>query len=131
MRIGEAASRAGVNVETMRYYERRGLLRAPARKPSGYRSYGEETVTLVRFIKRSQELGFSLADIEELLPLIHGGAESCRGVRALVTTKIADLDGRIATLRAMRKALVSLAETCEQPRTTEECPVIAAIEETA
>src|SRR5215470_9819706 len=98
MRIGEVAARASVHVETLRYYERRGLLREPRRQPSGYRSYGEESVHLVRFIKRAQELGFTLANIQELLRLAQGGPESCREVRALAIAKIEDMDRKIRIL---------------------------------
>jgi Hg(II)-responsive transcriptional regulator len=131
MRIGEVASRAGVNVETLRYYERRGLLSEPERQPSGYRSYAEKSVRVVRFIKRAQELGFTLADVEELLRLAEGGPESCREVRELATAKIEDMDRRIATLRAMKRSLTALLKTCNRRGRNRECPLIEAIEETA
>jgi Hg(II)-responsive transcriptional regulator len=132
MRIGEVASRAGVHVETLRYYERRGLLQEPERRPSGYRSYEENSVRVVRFIKRAQELGFTLADIEDLLRLADaGGRESCREVRALASAKIEDMDRRIAALRAMRASLVALVETCPPRGRPSECPLLEAIEETA
>jgi Hg(II)-responsive transcriptional regulator len=132
MRIGEAASRAGVNVETLRYYERRGLLREPDRQSSGYRSYGEDAVRVVRFIKRAQELGFTLTDVEGLLRLADGeGPESCREVRTLATAKIEDMDRRIATLKAMRASLVALVQTCNRRGSKRECPLIEAIEESA
>src|SRR5262249_40809564 len=108
MRIGEVAARASVHVETLRYYERRGLLREPKRQPSGYRSYGEDSVRLVRFIKRAQVLGFTLSEIEELMRLAEGGPESCREVRAVTRAKIQDLDQRITSLVAMRRSLVGL-----------------------
>ncbi|HKE14170.1 MAG TPA: MerR family transcriptional regulator [Kofleriaceae bacterium] len=131
MRIGEVASRAGVNVETLRYYERRGLLREPDRQPSGYRSYGQESVRLVRFIKRAQELGFTLSDIADLLRLADGNrAESCREVRGLAAAKVDDIDRRMATLGAMRASLVALVETCGRGgRRRRECPLLEAIED--
>ena len=128
MQIGQVASRAGVNVETLRYYERRGLLPQPERRPSGYRAYAEDSVKLVRFIKRAQGLGFTLADIADLLRLGEGG--SCREVRSLATAKIADMDRRIRTLQAMRASLVALVKTCNRG-SKRECPLIDAIEETA
>ena len=131
MRIGEVASQAGVNVETLRYYERRGLLREPERRRSGYRAYPEDAVRVVRFIKRAQELGFSLADVEELLRLASGGPETCAEVRALASRKIEDLDRRLATLRAMRSSLVTLVRTCARRGPKRECPLLEAIEETA
>src|SRR5262249_59336759 len=78
MRIGEVAARASVHVETLRYYERRGLLREPKRQPSGYRSYGEDSVRLGRFIKRAQGLGVTLSGIEGLMRLAQGGAGTWR-----------------------------------------------------
>ncbi len=132
MRIGEVASRAGVNVETLRYYERRGLLREPDRQTSGYRAYDAEAVRVVRFIKRAQELGFTLADIEDLLRLADGeGPESCREVRSMATAKIEDMERRIETLQAMRASLVALVKTCHRKGSKRECPLIEAIEETA
>lgn len=131
MRIGEVASRAGVNVETLRYYERRGLLREPDRRPSGYRSYGEESVRVVRFIKRAQVLGFTLNDIDDLLRLAGHGRQSCQEVRALATAKIEDMDRRIATLEAMRASLVALVRTCATRSEPTECPLLEAIEEKA
>ena len=88
MRIGEVAAQAGVNVETLRYYERRGLLREPERQQSGYRAYPEDAVRIVLFIKRAQELGFTLADVQVLLHLAAGGPGTCREVRTLATAKI-------------------------------------------
>jgi Hg(II)-responsive transcriptional regulator len=131
MRIGEVAGRAGVNVETLRYYERRGLLSEPTRQPSGYRVYDQEAVKIVRFIKRGQELGFTLADIEGLLRLADGGPESCHEVRALAEGKIEDMDRRIAALQAMKRSLVALVRTCRRRGKNRECPLIEAIEETA
>jgi DNA-binding transcriptional MerR regulator len=105
MRIGEAAARAGVNVETLRYYERRGLLGAPARTPHGYRAYDEETVRFVRAIKDAQSLGFSLAEIEDYLRLAATPHASSDALRARIAAKIDDVDEKIASLRRMRTGL--------------------------
>ena len=78
LRIGQVASLAGVNIQTLRYYERRGLLREPERRHSGYRAYPPDTVALIRFIKRAQELGFSLSEVEELLHLRQDRESACR-----------------------------------------------------
>jgi DNA-binding transcriptional MerR regulator len=118
------AEQTQVNPQTLRYYERRGLLPEPARSASGYRAYTVEAVQVVRFIKRAQDLGFALADVEVLLHLAAGGPESCEAVRSLAAERIADLDGRIAALRAMRGALGRLVETCNQPRAQRECPIL-------
>src|ERR671925_17590 len=105
MRIGEVAQRARVNAQTLRYYERRGLLPSPTRRPSGYREYTAETVALVRFIKRAQELGFSLRDAGELIGLRQNPSRSRGAVRAVAVRKVADIAGRIRRLTAMQRAL--------------------------
>ncbi|MFG1638308.1 MerR family DNA-binding protein [Pseudonocardia alni] len=127
MRTSEMAARARVNPQTLRYYERRGLLPEPARSPAGYRAYGPQAVQIVQFIKRAQDLGFALDDVESLLELADGGPEGCEATRALATDKIADLDARIADLQGMRAALARLVQTCAQPRDRRECPILAEI----
>ncbi|MGH3823188.1 MAG: MerR family DNA-binding protein [Pseudonocardiaceae bacterium] len=121
------AALARVNPQTLRYYERRGLLPEPERSPTGYRAYSSLAVRIVRFIKRAQELGFALDDVETLLHLAEGGPDSCDAVRDLATAKIADLDTRVADLRQMRAALARLVETCEHARDRRECPILATI----
>jgi Hg(II)-responsive transcriptional regulator len=127
MRIGQVARSAGVNIETLRYYERRGLLPEPQREASGYRLYPEDSVQVVRFIKRAQQLGFTLDDIEGLLRLAGGGPSSCREVRALAAAKIADMEERIEMLQAMRRSLLALVDTCHRRSGGRECPLIEAI----
>ncbi|MBC3190964.1 MerR family DNA-binding protein [Pseudonocardia sp. C8] len=127
MRTSEVAAQARVNPQTLRYYERRGLLPEPERSASGYRAYRPQAVRLVRFIKRAQDLGFTLDDAEALLHLGDGGPDSCVAARELATAKIADLDRRIADLQAIRTALGHLVETCEQPRDRRECPILLEI----
>jgi MerR family transcriptional regulator, mercuric resistance operon regulatory protein len=124
MRTSELAGRAAVNPQTLRYYERRGLLAEPARSTGGYRSYPPEAVRRVRFIKRAQQLGFTLAEVETLLDLAGGGPESCDAVQALATEKIADLRRRIADLQALEAGLTRLAATCDLPRGQRECPIL-------
>jgi DNA-binding transcriptional MerR regulator len=92
MKTGQVAERAGVNVQTLRYCERRGLLPEPLRRDSGYRIYGREAVRVVRFIKRAQELGFSLDDVESLLDLAAGGPDGCAAAQRLARRRIAELD---------------------------------------
>jgi len=118
------AAQAAVNAQTLRYYERRGLLPEPDRSASGYRAYPPEAVRRVRFIKRAQELGFTLDDIETLLHLADGGPDSCDGVRAIATAKVTDLEERIADLQALRDGLTRLVATCEKPRAERECPIL-------
>ena len=105
MRIGEAAAQAGVNIQTLRYYERRGLLPEPERGNSGYRAYDPEAISLVRFIKRAQELGFTIREIEDLIELRQTprrGAE----VRAVAAAKVDDIERRIRHLGPLTLVLV-------------------------
>jgi DNA-binding transcriptional MerR regulator len=127
VRTSELAAAAGVNPQTLRYYERRGLLPEPERTSSGYRAYGWSAVAVVRFIKRAQRLGFTLSDVEALLELADGGPDSCDAARALAGDRIDDLDHRISELEAMRAALARLVATCEQPRTDRECPLLGVL----
>jgi DNA-binding transcriptional MerR regulator len=104
MRAGELAAAAGVTVETLRYYERRGLLRAPARSTGGHRSYGSPELTLLRVIKAAQRLGFTLDEVAALLSVgAHRGPRP--GLRAAAVAKLADVEDRIAALHTMRTAL--------------------------
>jgi DNA-binding transcriptional MerR regulator len=121
------AAQARVNPQTLRYYERRGLLPEPRRSAAGYRAYGSDAVRIIRFIKRAQDLGFALDDVETLLHLAEGGPDSCDAARALATEKIADLERRIAQLQTMRAALARLVDTCDQPRHRRDCPILAEI----
>src|SRR5690348_9535436 len=105
MRVGEVAERAGVNVETLRYYERRGLLPAPDRAPSGHRRYDEETVHFLRAIKEAQAVGFTLAEIAEYLRASRRSGSPSEALRIRMATKIDEIDGRIAALRHMRDEL--------------------------
>ncbi|MBV9847258.1 MAG: MerR family DNA-binding protein [Kutzneria sp.] len=129
MRSGELASSAGVNVQTLRYYERRGLLAEPARSGSGYRAYPGEAVRIVRFIRRAQRLGFTLAEVETLLGLAGGGPDRCAATRALATEKLSDLENRIAELCFMRDSLRNLVRTCGRPAAQRDCPLLGELEE--
>ncbi len=131
MRTSEVAAQAQVNAQTLRYYERRGLLPEPERTQSGYRAYTSDAVRVVRFVKRAQQLGFTLDDIEELLHLAEGGPDSCDDARAMARTRIADLQRRIEELVGMRDALVRLVDTCHQPSAERDCPILQDIETAA
>ena len=101
MRVGEVASRAGVNVETLRYYERRGLLPAPQREPSGHRRYDEETVRFLRAIKEAQAVGFTLTEIADYLRAARRSHSPSQALRIRMAAKIDEIDSRIASLRRM------------------------------
>ena len=105
MRVGEVASRAGVNVETLRYYERRGLLPAPEREPSGHRRYDEETVRFLRAIKEAQAVGFTLAEIAEYVRAARRSHSPSQALRIRMAAKIDEIDSRIASLSRMRDEL--------------------------
>lgn len=127
MQTGEVAARAGVNIQTLRYYERRGLLGRPPRTSSGYRRYSDEAVRIVRFVKRAQELGFTLDEAEQLLRLRHVTVSRRPSVRALAVAKLADIDTKIAQLTAMRAALKTTLSACCGDGALE-CPILEALE---
>jgi MerR family mercuric resistance operon transcriptional regulator len=127
MRSSEIAAEAGVNVQTLRYYERRGLLAEPPRTGSGYRVYPAATVETVRFVKRAQELGFTLDDVHELLDLAEGGPADCDTARDLAQARLALLEDKIADLVQMRDSLVELVATCERPRPDRRCPLLSTL----
>jgi len=127
MWISEAADQAGVNIQTIRYYERRGLLPRSPRRPSGYREFPADTVRVVRFIKRAQELGFSLDEVAELLKLRRQPGRDRRKVRAVAERRIAQIDQKIGELERMRAALRHLVHTCHAG-TTLECPILEALD---
>jgi Hg(II)-responsive transcriptional regulator len=131
VRTSEVAAQAKVNSQTLRYYERRGLLPEPERTASGYRAYSVDAVRLVRFVKRAQQLGFTLNDIEELLHLAGGGPASCEAAKEMARTRIADLEQRIEQLVGMRDALSRLVDTCDRPRDQRDCPILLDIETAA
>lgn len=125
MTRGELARYGQVNPETIRYYERSGLLPLPARSESNYRLFSPAAVQRIRFIKRAQAVGFSLDEIRALLDLKFGADATCGDVREMVDVKIHDIDTKIAALQAMRHELSALFEECPGgDRPTEECPIL-------
>lgn len=130
--IGEVAKRAGVGVDTVRFYEREGLIDEPPRRPSGYRQYPPDTIQRVRFIRRAKELGFTLPEIQELISLRDGGnGRRRKDVLALAQAKMSDIDQRLAKLQAMRSALYALVETCACGEGRPTCPILEALDEPA
>ncbi len=126
--IGKVASSAGLSIDTVRYYEREGLLEKPARTASGYRHYSSDVISRLRFIQQAKELGFSLSEIRELLALRVTPGKSCADVRAHAEHKIADVDRRIASLRRVRGALVKLTAACSGRGPVSQCPILEALE---
>ena len=127
MWIGEAAEQAGVNVQTLRYYERRGLLPKPPRRASGYREFPDDAVRVVRFIKRAQELGFSLDEVEDLLKLRRGSRLNRKQIRSVAERRVRQIEQKISELARMRAALRRLVHACHEG-TTLDCPIIEALD---
>ena len=127
--IGQLAREGGVGVETIRFYEREGLLAEPPRAPSGHRTYSGGEVARLRFIRRAKELGFTLAETRELLSLQAEPEADCSLVKHRTEEKLRDIDARIRTLTRMRRALRTLHAACEGERTPiPDCPLLAALE---
>jgi MerR family copper efflux transcriptional regulator len=124
--IGRLASRAGVGIDTVRFYERARLLPPPGRTASGYRTYGEEDVARLRFIRRAKALGFTLEEIGELLELSRGKG-SRAAVKALAERRLRDLEARIRELTVMRDALSHYAHHCSGTGAIKGCPIIEAV----
>ena len=130
MRTGELAGQTGVNIETLRYYEGRGLLAEPPRSSGGYRDYPVAAVGLLRFVKRAQELGFTLEEVKELVHLDAGGPDSCGAARVLAEHRKADLERRITDLQRMHGSLADLVATCDLPRADRNCALLDTINNT-
>ncbi len=129
MTIGRVAGKAGVGVETVRFYERSGLIARPLRPTAGgFRVYDAETVARIRFIRQAQELGFSLGEIRELLSLRATPGTDCRAVRAQAVAKRDEVDGKIGQLRRMRRALDELIATCPGSGAVRECTILDGLE---
>ncbi len=129
MTIGQMAAGAGVNIQTVRYYERRGLLPRAPRTASGYRQYDPEAVARLRFIKRAQDLGFSLQEIAELLELRVEHGAACAAVEANAKEKIAMVEKKIGELERMKTVLVELSRACDLREPTSDCPILETLSE--
>jgi MerR family copper efflux transcriptional regulator len=125
---GALAKRAGVNLESIRFYEREGLLPKPPRTSGGYRAFSDGDVRRLMFIKRAQELGFSLREIKELLELRFDPDTSCADVRQKAETKLVEIERKMSDLRRMRKVLTSLTTACPGRGATSDCPILEAMD---
>ena len=126
--IGRLAKAVGVNVQTVRYYERLNLLGSTARKPSGYRLYGPDEERRLRFIKNAQALGFTLHEIAELLDLRVSSQGRCGDVKRKAQVKLAGVEEKVRDLRALARALRSLIGACNAGRPTNSCPILQTLE---
>lgn len=128
MQIGEVAKAAGIKPQTIRFYERKGLIKIPSRTASGYRSYPADTVQIVGFIKQSQALGYTLTEIKQLLSL-HEQSGNANQVRALATAKIESINERIESLRQMREHLENFIAKCQcGEKALPDCPAITSFD---
>lgn len=125
--IGELAKEAGVGIETVRFYERRGLLAEPQRRASGYRQYEPEAVAVLRFIRRAKELGFTLKEIQSLLNLRRSSSATRADVRRNAQAKLVDIETKIRDLERMRTALSDLTSTCHGDGAAAGCPILIAL----
>ena len=127
--IGKLAKEAGVNLETVRYYERRGLLPKPPRSTSsGYRQFPEDAARRLRFIRRAQELGFSLKEVGELLSLRVSRRTTSAAIRARAEAKVADIQEKIRSLESMKKTLQKLTKVCDGCAPLAECPILDSLD---
>jgi MerR family copper efflux transcriptional regulator len=126
--IGQVARLSGVGVETVRFYEREGLLQEPARRASGYRQYSEEAIKQIRFIKRAQQLGFSLKEILELLTLRVDAETECSQAKERAAAKLAEVERKIVELQQMRQALLRVVSLCSEESPKSRCPMLDALD---
>lgn len=126
--IGLVAQRAGVGVETVRFYQRRGLIEEPATPATGFREYPEETIERIRFIRRAKDLGFTLEEIGGLLELKVDPGQNCASVKAYAVEKIALIEAKIRSLDGMRQQLTRLTAACDNGQRTSECAILEALQ---
>lgn len=127
--IGKLAKQVGVNIQTVRYYERRQLLSPTARKSSGYRLYGEDALKRLRFIKNAQTLGFTLREIADLLNLRVSSTARCGDVERKAHSKLLQVEDKVRDLQMLARALHGLIRTCQAGQPTDRCPILKALED--
>ena len=123
LKIGEVARQSQIGIETIRFYERQGLLAEPDRRPSGYRQYDPTVVTRLGFIRRAKELGFTLAEIRELLALWFNATTRCTHLRQRASLKVGDIEEKIRVLQQMRRSLRKIIRECESRDAKVDCPL--------
>lgn len=128
LKIGQLAKQVGVNIETIRYYERRHLLAPTSRLPSGYRLYNHEAQQRLQFIKNAQTLGFTLQEIEELLDLQVSSKARCGDVQRKAEAKLKHVEAKVRDLRSLATALSRLIRTCRAGQPTDRCPILQSLE---
>ena len=125
--IGQVAQKTGMGIETIRFYERRGLIAEPPRKESGYRQYEPDVLDRLAFIQQAKALGFSLSDIHELMSLRHRTDTSSKDIKKIAAARLADIDQKIKALKGMQRALKKLVDQCPGQGSLHECPILEAL----
>ncbi len=128
MTRGELAKECGVNIEALRYYEKRRLIDPPMRSEIGYRLYSKEDAARIRFIRNAQKLGFTLNEILELLKLRVNKNESCESVLKKTKKKLNEVEQKIRGLKSMKKVLKQMIHRCEESTLTSDCPILGSFE---
>lgn len=131
LQIGTIAKRAKVNIQTVRYYERRNILKPTQVKDSGYRLYSEDAVKTIAFVKHAQELGFKLDEIKQLLSLRTSSVSRCESVRKKAAARLSDVQEKLSMLKKLEVTLKSLIRDCEKNKTSKDCPIINSMEVSA
>ncbi len=128
MTAGQVARLAGVGVETVRFYEKNGLLEKPARRVSGYREYDEQTVNRLRFIQRAKDIGFTLTEIKDLLSLRSCSDQPCDDMRERAEAKITEIEEKVALLLRMKQVIGRLVSSCGKQEDSSRCPILEALD---
>ena len=131
LQIGEVAKKSHVGVETVRFYEREGLIALPKRNVSGYRQYSESVIKQIQFIQHAKTLGFSLKEIRELIKLKSTRDARCKSIKSTAKAKIADIQEKIDALKRMKTALEPLVAQCKSSDPISDCPILNALDDTA
>lgn len=129
MKIGQLARHADTGIDTVRFYERQGLLPTPQRQASGYRHYDDGDVARLRFIRHAKALGFTLVEIRELLALSGHREEDMAGIKEAAMEKLADVEARLTELNRIRQGLQTLVDSCPGHGPLDHCPILAALSE--
>jgi len=126
-RTSELANEAGVNKETIRFYEKKGLLPDPNRTDGGYRQYSQKDLERLIFIKNAKELGFALSEIKELLAIADGDIYKCSDVRQIAESKLDNIDNQLKHLKKLKMTLTKLVAECQRAATIKNCPIIESL----
>lgn len=127
LRASELADKAGINKETIRFYEKKGLLAVPIRSDGGYRQYAQKDVERLIFIKNAKELGFALSEIKELLAIADGDIYKCSDVRLIAESKLNHINNQLKHLKKLKTTLTKLVTECQQVKTIKHCPIIESL----